>query len=89
MALSRDGEDLRETRPKPEVSAMQSFALENVAGEAGIRGDDLKRLCEAARREFPRDETMFELHVLRACMAVRGGFVTLQDALRSDAGQFA
>ncbi len=66
---------------------MQSFAFENVAREAGIGGDDLRRLREAARREFPRDEMMYELHVLRACMAVREGLVSLRDALRSDTGQ--
>ena len=66
---------------------MHSFGFENMAREAGIREDDFRRLCEALRREFPHDEMMFELHVLRACMAIRDGLITLQDALRTDAGQ--
>lgn len=33
------------------------------------------------RREFPADEMMCELHVLRACMAIRDGLASLEDVL--------
>ncbi len=68
---------------------MRSFAFEDVARQAGLSADDMARLHEAVRREFPNDEMMFELHMVRACMAIRDGQITLQDALRSDAGQLA
>ncbi len=68
---------------------MRSFAFETVARQAGLSADNLARLHEAVRREFPNDEMMFELHMVRACMAIRDGQITLQDALRSDAGQLA
>ncbi len=60
---------------------MHYFDFENAAREAGISAGQLRQLCEAMRREFPGDEMMRELHVLRACMAVRDGLVTLEDAL--------
>jgi hypothetical protein len=66
---------------------MRSFSYENVAREAGIADDDVRRLCESVRREFPHDEMMYELHVLRVFMAIRDGMITLEDALRSDAEQ--
>ena len=36
------------------------------------------------RAEFPHDQMMFELHVMRAVMAVRDGRITLEQALRSE-----
>jgi hypothetical protein len=35
------------------------------------------------RREFPDDQMMQDLHVLRACMAISEGRVTLAEALRA------
>lgn len=60
---------------------MRFFDFEKVAREAGISAGQLKQLCEAMRREFPGDEMMCELHVLRACMAVRDDLISLEDAL--------
>jgi hypothetical protein len=57
------------------------FDFEKVARQAGISAAHLKQLCEAMHREFPTDEMMRELHVLRACMAVRDGLISLEDAL--------
>jgi hypothetical protein len=57
------------------------FDYESVAREAGVSENELKRLMSAVRREFPRDDMMFELGVLRACMAVRDGRVTVAEAL--------
>jgi hypothetical protein len=57
------------------------FDYETVAQEAGFTAAQLARLCANVRKEFPRDEMMFELHVLRACMAVRDGRITIDQAL--------
>lgn len=64
---------------------MYYFDFEKVARQAGISAAQLKQLCEAMHREFPSDEMLRELHVLRACMAVRDGLISLEDALRGEA----
>lgn len=63
---------------------MSYFDFENVAREAGISVEHLKHLQEIMHREFPNDEMMRELHVLRACMAVRDGLISVEDALRAE-----
>ena len=63
---------------------MDYFDYESVATEAGIPPDKLAELCRMMRQEFPRDDMMYELHVLRVCMAIRKGRITLDDALRTE-----
>ncbi|MGO8737001.1 MAG: hypothetical protein ACLQVM_29900 [Terriglobia bacterium] len=60
---------------------MSYFDYEGVAREARIPAEKLEELRHLIREEFPRDEMMYELHLLRACMAIRNGVVTLQQAL--------
>ncbi|HGJ64904.1 TPA: hypothetical protein ENS27_05875 [bacterium] len=60
---------------------MRYFDFEKIAQEAGISADKLDELCQVIRKEFPDDDMMYELHVLRACMAVRDGYIELGDAL--------
>jgi hypothetical protein len=36
------------------------------------------------RKEFPTDGMLYELHLLRACMAIRDGYVTLENALKPE-----
>lgn len=62
---------------------MRYFDYRKVAKEAGIPPDKMAKLISAIRKEFPRDNMMFELHVLRACLAIRDGHVSVEDALRS------
>jgi len=64
---------------------MKQFDYEKAAAEAGISGEKLDEICRALRPEFPGDDMMYELHVLRACMAVRDGHVTLEQVLRPPA----
>lgn len=61
---------------------MSIFDFSAVAQEAGITPEQLQTLCDSVRREFPKDDMMYELHVLRACMAIRDGRITLEDTLR-------
>ena len=63
---------------------MKYFNYEKVAAEAGISPEKLQELEERIRQEFPSDEMMYELHVLRACMAVRDGHIKLADALGTE-----
>ena len=62
---------------------MEYFDYESVAAEANVPEDKLAELCHAVRAEFPEDVMMYELHVLRACMAIRDGVVSLEDVLAS------
>ena len=63
---------------------MLHFNYDRVAEQAGISALRLRELCEVMRREFPADDMLYELHVLRACMAVRDGLVSLDDAIRPE-----
>ena len=63
---------------------MRYFDYKKVAREAHIPGPKLAEICQLVRREFPKDDMMYELHVLRACAAVRDGHVRLKDVLAAD-----
>jgi hypothetical protein len=63
---------------------MEYFDYKSVASEANIPDGSLAEICRIMRQEFPGDEMMFELHVLRACLAVRDGLVSLADVLRGE-----
>ena len=64
---------------------MRYFDYQKVANDAEIPKDKLDKIYNAMKREFPRDEMMLELHVLRACMAVRDGHISLDLILKKDA----
>jgi hypothetical protein len=64
---------------------MDYFDYENAAREAGISEDRLVRIVATMKREFPHDPMMCELHVLRACMAVRDGQITADQVLATSA----
>ena len=67
---------------------MSYFDYVGAASEAGISAGELEQLCRSLRREFPADDMLYELHVLRACMAVRDGWVRLDELLQDEpAGQ--
>lgn len=60
---------------------MRYFDYERAATEARIPPDKLAELGKIIRHEFPHDEMMYELHLLRACMAVRDGHVRIEALL--------
>ncbi|MGI9862886.1 hypothetical protein SDD30_16025 [Moorella naiadis] len=45
------------------------FDVEKVVKSTGINAADFDRLAKAVRQEFPDDEMMFELHLMRAIKA--------------------
>ena len=63
---------------------MKFFDYEPVAVAAHIPADKMALICEVFRQDYPHDDMLFELHVLRACMAVRDGHATLEDILRPE-----
>ena len=61
--------------------ALQYFDYEAVAREAGIAQDELQSICRSVRSGFPTDDMLFDLHVLRTCIAVKSGFCSMEDVL--------
>lgn len=57
------------------------FDYEAAAKRAGISQDELEKLCTLFRTEFPGDEMMAELHVLRAISSIERGDTTLDEIL--------
>lgn len=51
------------------------------AERVGISAEDLSRLAAMMRAEFPSDEMMAELHILRAILSVERGDATLEEIL--------
>jgi hypothetical protein len=60
---------------------VQYFDYESAAREANIPPDKLEQLSRRILQEFPHDQMMYELHVLRACMAIKSGVLTIDQAL--------
>jgi len=63
---------------------MHYFDYEKVARQAHVTPEKLNELSQVIRQDFPRDDMMFELHLLRAFMAIREGILTLEEALRPE-----
>lgn len=61
---------------------MRYFDYETPAREAEISDADLQAIVEAVSSEFLGDEMMAELHILRACTAVRDGHATVSDIVK-------
>ncbi len=60
---------------------MRYFDFEKSAREVNIPPAKMEELRRLVRQEFPRDEMMYELHLLRACMAIKGGVVSVEEAV--------
>jgi hypothetical protein len=54
----------------------------SAAKRADVSSEELDRLIALTHAEFPADEMMVGLHVLRAVQAVERGDVTLPEILR-------
>jgi hypothetical protein len=63
---------------------MRYFDYRKIAADAGIPARKLARLRAAVRREFAKDDMMFELHMLRVCTAIRDRHVTIDQALAEE-----
>lgn len=60
---------------------MRYFDYQTIARKAGIAPASLALLVQQLSAEAPRDPMLTELHVLRACMAIQAGTLTIQQAL--------
>jgi len=64
---------------------MRYFDYQSVAREAKIPEQKLRKLVDLIGKESPNDPMMNELHMLRACLAVRDGHIQIDDALKNQA----
>ena len=60
---------------------MRYFDYQTVARDAGISPAMLDRLLRQLTEELPGDLMLVELHALRACMAIKAGHLTVEQAL--------
>ena len=60
---------------------MRYFDYETIARQAGIPADKLARLAKSFAEEEPNDSMLAELHTMRACMAIKDGRLSLEEAL--------
>jgi len=60
---------------------MHYFDYETVAREARIPADKMEQLVRFFTQEEPNDAMLAELHILRACMAIKIGRLTVDQAL--------
>jgi hypothetical protein len=60
---------------------MDYFDYSVIAREAHLSADQLRLVENAERRDYPHDRLLFELHVRRACRAIRDGIVCLAEVL--------
>ena len=58
------------------------FDYLSAARRTGIKNEHLDQICRQVGSEFPDDEMMFELHVLRAVLAIESGRVSLNQMLK-------
>ena len=61
------------------------FDYLTAAKRVGISQDQLERLCVVIGAEFPSDEMMAELHILRAIQSIERGDTTIEAILNQNA----
>ncbi|MDQ1329187.1 MAG: hypothetical protein QG641_2476 [Candidatus Poribacteria bacterium] len=57
------------------------FDYISIAKKCNISEDTLKKLEDIERKEFPRDQMMFELHMLRMIKSIDRGSVKPEEIL--------
>ncbi len=60
------------------------FNYEAIAKRINLPEERLSEIGKIIRKDFPRDEMMFELHMLRILMALERKDLTLEDLLKEE-----
>ena len=60
------------------------FNYEAIAKRINLSEQRLSEIGKIIRKDFPRDEMMFELHMLRVLMALERKDLTLEDLLKEE-----
>ena len=68
------------------MASLEYFDYRTTARDAGIDDDQLRLIEKMFRADYPSDDMLYELHVLRACQSIRDGLTTLDAVLRDARG---
>jgi hypothetical protein len=60
------------------------FDYETIAHKAGIAQEDLDAIRQRVQADYPDDDMMQELRLLRTCSAIREGRCTAADAIEPE-----
>lgn len=60
---------------------MEYFDYGSAGREARMTPEQLEQLRQVVARDYPNDAMLLELHMLRACRAIRDGHVSLAELL--------
>lgn len=60
------------------------FDHPTAAKRAGVPQEKVDQLCGLFRTEFPSDEMMSELHIVRAILSIERGDTTFNEILRQE-----
>ncbi|HMN42760.1 MAG TPA: hypothetical protein PKE29_18115 [Phycisphaerales bacterium] len=74
---------MRTQPPTPTPAIPEHFDYREPARAAGIGETDLLAIVRLFETDYPHDLMLRELHILRACNAVRTGMVTVAQILRN------
>jgi hypothetical protein len=66
------------------MSDVYMFDYVTVASEAGLSREQLETIKQVVRQDYPTDDMLWELHVLRACNAIRDRRTTFEEAFGED-----
>ena len=64
------------------MTAPYYLSYRQPATEAGINAEQLAMIEKMFRMDYPDDDMLFELHMLRVCQAVKDGRASLDVILR-------
>lgn len=59
------------------------FDYESVAREVGLSDAQLDVIKRGIRLDYPHDDLLWELHVLRACMVIKDGHATYEEVVKA------
>jgi len=59
------------------------FDYNKAAREAGLTDEQLETIQQGIRREYPHDDMLYELHVLRACNVIKDGHATYEQVVQT------
>jgi hypothetical protein len=65
----------------------EDFDYAAVAATARISEGDLAAIEAVLSAEYPTDQMVFELRMLRICRAIKDGFASVGDVIRAHSGQ--
>lgn len=60
------------------------FNYKDIAKKINLPENQLSEIAKMVRKDFPHDEMMFELHMLRSLMALERKDLTLKEILKAE-----